>query len=103
MRRSLSANGHGPGGIRCIALRVEPKGPSEVRGDEMALPCNVGGGDRLFRLLVGVGLLTIALFTDIALFWRVLAGAVATIAFLTAGFQYCPVNAVLKINTCRRA
>jgi hypothetical protein len=67
----------------------------------MAIPFNVGGGDRLFRLLLGVVLAAIAVFTDVAPFWRIIAGVIAAVALVTATFQYCPVNALLGINTCR--
>jgi hypothetical protein len=58
--------------------------------------CNEGKVDRIFRILVGIGLLI----------WGYLAhswwGAIGLIPLLTGLFGFCPLYAIFRINTgCR--
>lgn len=69
----------------------------------MTIPCNVGGGDRAARTILGLGLLSFALTAHTDRFTRVLASAAAAMALETALTQFCPVNALLGINTCRES
>lgn len=58
---------------------------------------NVGGIDRLLRILVGLGLLSLVLILDSAARWWGLLGLMP----LTSGLlRSCPPYALLGINTC---
>lgn len=67
----------------------------------MNIPCNVGDNERLARGVVG------ALFIGFFLVGAIpgVAGVVAFIAGLvlaiTGGLRYCPITAVLGINTAQ--
>ncbi len=45
----------------------------------MALTCNVGGGDKVFRIALGLALIAVVLFVDMATVWKVVAGVAAAI------------------------
>jgi hypothetical protein len=66
------------------------------------MKCNVGGWDKTFRLIVGILALGIGIFAPVAPIWHVVAYVVAGIAFLTALIGFCPLNALLGIDTCAR-
>ncbi len=61
---------------------------------------NVGGIDRIARIVVGLVLLVVGLLAPIELIWRVAALVVAAVALITAAVRFCPANALLGINTC---
>lgn len=67
----------------------------------MAIPRNVGGGDRVFRIVLGIVLGAFALFAQTDPIWRIISGVVAAIALVTAGTRYCPANALLGIDTSK--
>lgn len=66
----------------------------------MALDCNVGGADKITRIVLGIVLLAIGLFANLGTVWTIVVYAVAVIALLTALINYCPLNALFGINTC---
>ena len=64
------------------------------------MTCNVGGVERAIRILIGIGLLLWAfLALDGAARWVV--GAIALVPLGTGIVKFCPLWAVLGINTCR--
>lgn len=63
---------------------------------------NVGGIDRNARIVLGIVLLIVGLVAPVEMTWRIVAVVVAAIALVTAVVRYCPVNAMLGINTCER-
>ena len=67
----------------------------------MNLLCNVGGGDKAFRLIAGGGLLYTAMSVLVASIWRPVSFIGAGIAFTTAMTGYCPLNQFMGINTYR--
>lgn len=67
----------------------------------MAMQCNVGGVDKTVRILAGIGLAAFALFADVDTVWRIVAGAVAAVALVTATVGFCPLNSLLGINSCK--
>lgn len=67
----------------------------------MAVQCNVGGADKMVRVVAGIGLAALALFSDIPMLWKVLAGLAAAIALITATVGFCPLNSLLGVNTCK--
>ena len=62
---------------------------------------NVGGMDRSGRIVLGIVLLVVGLVAPIGAVWQIVALVVAAIALITAVVQFCPVNALLGINTCK--
>lgn len=61
---------------------------------------NVGGIDRILRILVGFVLIACwFLFPDAAYRWIFLIGIVP---LLTGIFEFCPVYTLLGMNTCQR-
>lgn len=64
------------------------------------MKCNVGGMDRTSRILLGLVLLVVGLAAPIEMTWRIAALVIAGIALVTATVGFCPVNAILGINTC---
>lgn len=67
------------------------------------MKCNVGGADRTFRFVLGAALIGVGLFVEIGEGLRIAAFVVAAIALITATVRYCPANAVLGIDSCRKA
>lgn len=63
---------------------------------------NVGGVDRIGRIVVGIVLLIVGLAAPIEMTWRVVALVVAAVALVTATVRFCPANWLLGINTCER-
>ena len=64
------------------------------------MTCNVGGIDRIGRIVLGIVLLLVGLAAPIEMTWRILVLIVAAIARLTATVRFCPANAIFGINTC---
>jgi hypothetical protein len=62
---------------------------------------NVGGIDRIGRIVVGIVLLVVGMAAPISAMWQTVALVVAAIALITAVVQFCPLNALLGINTCK--
>ncbi len=63
---------------------------------------NVGGIDRIARIVVGIVLLIIGLAAPLEMTWRIVALVVAAIALVTATVRFCPANWLLGFNTCER-
>ncbi len=64
------------------------------------MPCNVGGVERAARIVLGIALLgtSTALFSGtVAMIGYVVGG----IALITGLVRFCPLSAVLGINTCQ--
>ena len=60
---------------------------------------NVGGMDRTGRIVLGIVLLLVGLAAPIEMTWRIVALIIAAIALVTATVRFCPVNAILGINS----
>ena len=65
------------------------------------MKCNVGGIDRIGRIVVGIVLLVVGIVAPIEMTWRIVALVIAAIALLTAIVRFCPVNAMLGFNSCK--
>jgi hypothetical protein len=63
--------------------------------------CNVGGGDRAVRTVLGIAFLLAALLVSMDTVWRVLLVVLAGIAIFTVVARYCPLNSLIGLNTCR--
>ena len=64
------------------------------------MAANVGGGDKVMRIILGIVLLAAGLFHFVAGSWAVAAYVVGTIALVTGLFGFCPAWAALGVNTC---
>ncbi|MEJ2686058.1 MAG: DUF2892 domain-containing protein [Gammaproteobacteria bacterium] len=62
--------------------------------------CNVGGADRIVRVLVGIALLVIGFVVPMGGGWQIAAFAVGAILLVTALVRFCPLNRLVGINTC---
>lgn len=62
---------------------------------------NVGGYDRIGRFVLGVVLLLVGMAAPISGALQVAVFVIAAIALVTAVVQYCPVNQLFGINTCK--
>lgn len=61
---------------------------------------NVGGMECKIRLVLGVVALGVAAFVELPM-WAVGAiGLVGVVALVTGGARYCPLWALLGVNTC---
>lgn len=61
---------------------------------------NEGTLDRDLRLVLGLLFTLLALFTPTGL-WQLIPAVLAVVMFLTAAVGFCPLYAVLGINTCK--
>ncbi|MEI8395080.1 MAG: DUF2892 domain-containing protein [Rhodospirillaceae bacterium] len=60
---------------------------------------NVGGLDRLVRLIVGLGLLSLLVLLEGSQRWL---GLIGLVPLATAGLSFCPLYPLVGLNTCRR-
>ena len=63
------------------------------------MKANVGGIDRILRIVVGIVLIAIALFLDTSWAKWCWVGVVPLLGGLVG---YCPLYSILKINTCKK-
>ena len=61
------------------------------------MKANVGGVDKVLRIVVGLGLLSLILILEGSDRWWGLAGLVP---LLTGLVNFCPIYSLLGINTC---
>ena len=65
----------------------------------MKLSLNVGGLDRIARLILGVVLIALAYFGILTGTGAIVAYVVAGIAIVSGVIRFCPANALFGINT----
>lgn len=65
----------------------------------MVMTQNVGGTDRTARIVGGVVFLLIGLLVPMATGLKVIVYLLAAVGLVTGIFQFCPLNALFKINT----
>jgi hypothetical protein len=68
-----------------------------VHHEEQPMKANVGNIDRALRVVLGIGLLSLLFLLEGEARWF---GLVGIVPLLTAGMRFCPLYAVLGINTC---
>jgi hypothetical protein len=61
------------------------------------MKANVGNIDRVLRVIVGIGLLSLIFLLDGETRWF---GLIGIVPLLTAGMRFCPLYAVLGVSTC---
>jgi hypothetical protein len=57
--------------------------------------CNVGGIDRVLRILVGLALISLVFFGP-----KIIWGWIGLVPLLTGIFKFCPAYKLLGLNTC---
>lgn len=66
---------------------------------------NVGTADRLLRLVLGLGLVALAMLSGLPLFaeqiWFWAAIVVGVVLIATSAIRFCPLYAVLGLSTCK--
>jgi hypothetical protein len=58
---------------------------------------NIGGIDRVLRILAGIGLLALVFVLEGSARWW---GLVGIVPLATGLFQFCPAYTLLGVNTC---
>jgi hypothetical protein len=64
------------------------------------MTCNVGGLERPIRIVVGILVIAVGAFASLPPIGTGIALAVGTIALVTGAIGYCPLWALLGMNTC---
>jgi hypothetical protein len=64
------------------------------------MTCNVGGIERPIRIVVGILLLGVGAFAALPPVGTGIALVAGTIALVTGAIGYCPLWALLGLNTC---
>ncbi|MGA7800534.1 MAG: DUF2892 domain-containing protein [Gammaproteobacteria bacterium] len=65
--------------------------------------CNVGGADRMARLIVGVVLLVAGFVVPMGATWQTVVFVIGAILLITALARFCPLNRLFGINTCSQS
>lgn len=69
---------------------------SSLKKGNIMLACNVGGIDRVLRILVGLALIGATLMG-----WINALGWIGVVPVLTGVFRFCPAYTLLGIKTCK--
>ena len=64
------------------------------------MTANVGGPDKLIRIVSGIGLLALGLFHVATGGWAIAAYVAGAIVLATGVLGFCPAWAVFGVNTC---
>ena len=65
------------------------------------MKCNVGGADRNVRIVAGIILVAIGLFSPLSTLWQTLFLVLGAIALITGLIRFCPLNSLLGLDTCK--
>jgi Protein of unknown function (DUF2892) len=64
------------------------------------MTCNVGGVERPIRIVIGILVIALGAFASLPPIGTAIALVVGTIALVTGAIGYCPLWALLRMNTC---
>lgn len=64
------------------------------------MKANVGGIDRILRLVAGIGLVVFGIVGGLASPWNYVAMGAGAVFALTALIRFCPLYPILGISTC---
>ncbi|HMU55440.1 MAG TPA: DUF2892 domain-containing protein [Nitrospira sp.] len=64
------------------------------------MPCNLGNVERSIRILLGILLLGIGAFAGLSAVATAVLLIAGTIALVTGAVSFCPLWALLGLNTC---
>ncbi len=62
--------------------------------------CNVGGIDRIIRIVAGAFLLSLVFFGDQIIGQNVVWGWIGVVPLATGIFKFCPAYSLLGLKTC---
>jgi len=62
--------------------------------------CNVGGIDRIFRIVVGLFLISLVFFGEKIIGQNVIWGWIGVVPLLTGIFKFCPLYKIIGLKTC---
>jgi len=66
------------------------------------MKANVGGLDRVVRIVAGLALIAVGLLAGIVEPWNYVAMGAGAVFALTSVISFCPLYAVFGINSCPR-
>lgn len=64
------------------------------------MTCNVGGVERPIRIVVGILVIAVGAFASLPPIGTAIVFVVGAIALVTGAIGYCPLWALLGMNTC---
>jgi len=64
------------------------------------MKANVGGIDRVIRLLTGLALIAFGVLGSLAAPWNMVAIGAGAVFVLTSVVSFCPLYTILGINSC---
>jgi len=64
------------------------------------MKANVGGIDRIVRLLAGLALIAVGALGLVASPWNIVAMGAGAVFTLTSVISFCPLYTILGINSC---
>lgn len=64
------------------------------------MTCNLGGPERPIRIVVGILVIAVGAFASLPPIGTAILLVVGTIALVTGAIGYCPLWALLGMNTC---
>ena len=62
--------------------------------------CNVGGIDRVLRIVVGLALISLVFFGEKIIGQNVVWGWIGVVPLLTGLFKFCPAYLLFGLKTC---
>jgi len=66
-------------------------------GEKLTMKANVGGVDKILRIVVGLGLLSLILILQGNARWW---GLIGLVPLLTGLVNFCPLYSMIGVNTC---
>jgi len=64
------------------------------------MKANVGGVDRVVRLLAGLALIAVGAFGVVSAPWDMVAMGAGAVLALTSVISFCPLYALFGVNSC---
>ena len=64
------------------------------------MPCNVGRIEQAIRILLGIVLLGVGMFSELSTLLSGIAFVAGAIALITGTIGFCPVWSLVGLNTC---
>jgi hypothetical protein len=83
---------------KAAACRSQADAVYKYGGAVMA--CNVGGVERPIRIVIGILVIGVGAFASLPPLATAIALVLGTIALVTGAIGYCPLWALLGVNTC---
>jgi hypothetical protein len=65
------------------------------------MTCNVGGIDRVLRIIVGLVLISLVFIGDRIIGQNVVWGWIGIVPLVTGIFKFCPAYTLIGVKTCK--